>query len=177
MQRLDTKVEHGGDWVKPRRRKVGVRGFTLPELLIGMVVASILAAVAIPLYNSAMTTMRLNETVNAISGAMSRTRYQAVMNSQVYTLTLTEPANTYVTKNVSTGVAAAAVPLPSSVILVNGGSAGTYTFTFCANGTVYGAGGVCPNSNAIPALALTYQTRETDISISGTGNVTSTTIH
>lgn len=177
MQRLDTKAEHGSERVETRRHKVGVRGFTLPELLIGMVVASILAAIAVPIYNSAMTTMRLNETASAITGALSRTRYQAVMNSQAYTLTLTEPANTYTVKNVATGVAGAAVPLPSSIILVNGSTADTYTFTFCANGTVYGAGGACPNSSAIPALALTYQNRETDINVSGVGNVTSTTVH
>ena len=143
------------------------RGFSVPELLIVMLVAAVLTAVAMPMYNSAMNNMRMNGTASAISGAVSRTRYRAVMTSQAYTLVITAPANTYVVKNLSTAVSDSAIPLPNSGIAINGGTAGTYTFTLNANGTVSGAGG-----GAIPALALTYQGHETDITVSGVGNVT-----
>lgn len=155
-----------------RKAGKGERGFTIPELLVALVVGVVLTAVAMPLYSSAMSTMRMNATVQAITGAASRTRYQAVMTSQTYTLAITAPANTYVVTNTNTGVAAAAVPLPNPIIAINSGAAGTYTFTFSPNGTVTGAGG-----GAIPALALTYQGRETDITVSGVGNVTTKVVH
>lgn len=155
-----------------RSQRARERGFTIPELLVGLIVATILTAIALPVYNGVMNNLRMNGTVEAISGSLSRTRYQAVMTSQTYTLVITAPANTYVVKNVSTGVAAAAVPLPNPSILINTGTAATYTFTFNANGTVTGAGG-----GAIPALALTYLGHETDITVSGVGNVTTKTVN
>lgn len=148
------------------------RGFTIPELLIALFVATILTACALPVYTTAMSNMRMNSMVTALTRAISNARYQAVMNSQIYTVAITAPGNTYVVKNIGTGVSAAAVPLPSTLIAINGGTAATYTFTLCPNGTVYGSSGNCPNANAIPAIALTYQTRETDVSVSGVGNVT-----
>jgi prepilin-type N-terminal cleavage/methylation domain-containing protein len=153
------------------------RGFTLPELLVALLVGSILAAIAIPVMNAAMISMRLNSTVIAMSSAISNARYRAIKDSQVYTLTVTTPRNTYVVTNVGTGTADSAVPLPNSGTLLNGGGSATYTFTLCPNGTVYGAGATCPGNNTPPALAATYLGRETDIGVSGAGNVTTTHIH
>lgn len=152
-------------------------GFTLPELLVTLLVASVLTAIAIPVMNAAMISMRLNSTVTAMSSAISNTRYRAIKDSQVYTLTVTTPGNTYVVTNVGTGTADSAVPLPNSGTALNGGGSATYTFTLCPNGTVYGAGATCPGNNTAPALAATYLGRETDIGVSGAGNVTTTHIH
>ena len=142
-----------------------------------MTVGMILAAMAVPAVNSGMARMQVNSTANSMSAAISNTRYRAIKDSQVYTVGLTTPANTYVVTNVATGGADSAVPLPNPGISVNGGSNSTYTFTLCPNGTVYGAGGACPGTNATPALAFTYEGKEVDISVSSAGNVTSTTIH
>src|SRR5690348_17235549 len=126
-------------------------GFTVPELLVAMVIGAVLTAAAIPAYDAGMMAMRLNSTAGAVSGAVSATRYRAIMNSQIFTLAITAPGNTYVVKNISTNTAGAAVPLPSPVVALNGGTAATYTYTFCPNGTVFGAGGGCPNNNPLPA--------------------------
>jgi len=152
-------------------------GFTLAELLIALAVGSVLAAMAIPIMSTAMTGMRLSSTVAAISGAISNTRYRAIKDSQVYTLTITTPGNTYAVTNVGTGVADAPVPLPNPGTLLNGGASATYTFTLCPNGTVYGAGAACPGNNTPPTLAATYRGRETDLSVSSAGNVTTKNIH
>jgi len=151
-----------------------LRGFSIVELLIVMVVVGILAAMAIPRFQSAMTGMQLNSTVDAIAGVVSQTRYASIMNSQIYTLAITAPANTYVVTNVSTGVANTAVPLPSTAILINNGTAATYTFTMCPNGTVSGAGGVCPPviNTVPPALSATNGGRQVNINVSTVGNVT-----
>lgn len=185
-----TQTERGGmiapysdsEQQRPRRtgerQRCGQPGFTVPELLIVLIVGAVLTAIALPMYNSAMLNMRMNSMVGAISGAVSRTRYQSIMSSKIYTLAITAPGNSYVVTDVTDGTAASAVPLPSTSIAVNGGTAATYTFTLCPNGVVYGAGGVCATgSPAPPALALTCQSREIDITVSGVGNVTSNVIH
>jgi prepilin-type N-terminal cleavage/methylation domain-containing protein len=155
----------------------GIRGFTIVELLIVVLIGSLLTAMAVPLYKSAMISMQLNSTVSAISGAISQTRYAAIMNGQVYTLVLTTPANTYVVSNVTQGTANAAVPLPSTAILINGGTSATYTYTLCPNGTAYGAGGTCINNITVPpALSATNNGRQVNINVSGVGSVISTRI-
>ena len=158
--------------VRPRSR-----GFSLLELVIVTAIGTILTLVSIPVINTTMAGMRLSSTVNSLTGALSAARYRAIMNSQVFTLALAEPANTYVVTNVGTGQADAAVPLPSKAVAINGGGTATYTFTFCPNGIVYGSGGVCPGNNTPPALTATSLGRQINISVSSVGNVTTTTIH
>lgn len=154
------------------------KGFTLGELLVVLVVGTILTVMAVPILGTVMSSMRMNSMTNAISAAVGKTRYRALTSSQAYTLALKVPGNTYIVTNVSTATADRPVPLPSTSVLVNGGANATYTYTFCPNGTVYGAGGACSNNpNLPPALAITYQTRQTNISVSMVGNVTTTIIH
>lgn len=149
-------------------------GFTMPELLVGVFVAVIITAMAVPIYQNTLMNWRMNSMASAITGAISSTRYQALSKSQTYTLAITAPANTYVVTNVSTGTAATAVPLPSNQILVNGGT-GTSTFTLCPNGVVYGAGGSCATGSPNPpAISVSYNTRKINISVSSVGNVSTT---
>src|SRR5579883_2978309 len=147
-------------------------GFTMLELTVVLLIAGITAAFALPVLDASMTTMRMNSAVSAMSAAISNTRYRAIKDSQVYTVVLTTPANTYVVTNVSTATADAAVPLPYTAIAFNGGTSATYTFTLCPNGTVYGAGGTCPGNTTPPTLAATFQNREIDLTVSSAGNVT-----
>lgn len=163
---------------------IGVRsvcpsgGFTILELLLVVAIGIILTAVAIPMINSALNNMHVNSMVDAITGAVSKTRYQSIMTSQPYTLAITTPSNTYVVTNVTTGTAAATVPLPGQGVLINGGTAATYTLTLCPNGTVYGgAGGACPGASLPPALSISSQGRQINVSISSVGNVTTTSVH
>ena len=152
-------------------------GFTIAELLIAMAVAAILAAMSVPIVNSTMSRMRMNSAVSAISSSISKARYQAIRNSDIYTLAISVPQNTYVVTDVSTNVASTAVPLPNTVS-INGGTAAVFTYTLCPNGTVYGAGGACTNNvNAPPALTVTYSQLQTNINVSTVGNVTTTVIH
>jgi hypothetical protein len=124
-----------------------------------------------------MSRMRLNSAVASISTAISKTRYRSIRNSDIYTLAITVPQNTYVVTDVSANVVDRVEPLPN-LVAINGGAAAVYTYTFCPNGTVYGAGGTCVNNaNLPPALSATYQNRQTDISVSTVGNVTTKNIH
>lgn len=158
-------------------RPKSTSGFSIMELVISMIVVGTISAMAIPTLNSALIGLRLNATATAISAALSNTRYRALKDSQIYTVVFTTPGNTYVVKDVPTNTSDAAVPLPNTSAALNGGGTATYTFTFCPNGTVYGAGGACPGVNAAPVLAATYSGQEIDITTSSTGNVTTTRIH
>jgi prepilin-type N-terminal cleavage/methylation domain-containing protein len=151
-------------------------GFSLPELLVVLLILSVLTAIAIPLLNGAMASMRMTSTVSAITAGISETRHRAIMNSQMYTFVLTTPNNIYTVTNVATNTADQPVPLPSQAVAINGGANAAYTFTLCPNGTVYGAGG-CPSNNGPSALTATYQGRQTNINVSSVGNVTATMVH
>ena len=163
--------------LRPRRPDRGP-GFTILELVMGLAIGTIMTVVAVPIMGTIMTTMRMNSSATAIATAISQTRYNAIMNSQIYTIAFSAPSNTYVVTNVKTGTAATVVPFASPSVALNGGTAGTYTFTLCPNGTAWGAGGICsPNPPAAPALSVTYQGRQTNINVSSVGNVTTTIIH
>jgi hypothetical protein len=154
------------------------RGFTIYEVVLVCASTLILSAVAIPSFNRSMANMKLNSMASGIAGVISQTRYNAIMNSQIYTLVFTVPANTYTVNNVSAGTSGSTIPLPSQLIAINGGAGATYTFTLCPNGTVFGAGGTCiGNNNLPPALSVAYQGRQINISVSGVGNVTTTTVN
>jgi Tfp pilus assembly protein FimT len=152
------------------------------ELLIVVVVGGIITAIAIPVLNTAMNNMRMNSVVSGISAALSKTRYRAVMTNQVYTLVLTTATDTFVVTNTGTGVADAKAPLPSTLVVLTGATAGTFTYTFCPNGMVYGAAAVCTitnnvANNAAPTITATYQGRQMTVNVSSVGNVTNTTIY
>jgi prepilin-type N-terminal cleavage/methylation domain-containing protein len=151
-------------------------GFSIIELLVVLVIAAVMTAMAMPVMSSVQAGMKVNAAVSAINGAIQKTRYRAIRNSQIYTLALTAPQNTYIVTNVATGIADRALNLPSQV-RINNGAGQTYTFTFCPNGIVYGAGGACPNVTLPTPLTLTYRTRQTNMSFSQVGNVTATVIH
>ena len=167
----------------PERHR-GQRGFTVPELLIALVIGTVMTAVAIPMFFKALNNARLSNAVSSISSVISSTRYSALMKSQTYTVVITAPANTYVVTNVSTSTAGAATPVANGqTIKINGGTATTYTYTFCPNGTTYGAtSGLCPGQTSFtavnpPALSLTYGSRQVNIAVSTVGNVTTTIIN
>jgi prepilin-type N-terminal cleavage/methylation domain-containing protein len=153
----------------------GEAGFTLLEIVVAVVIGVILTALAIPVISHAVADMRMNSTVSAFSGALSSSRYQAIRDSQTYTLVLTAPSNTYVLTNTSTNTAGRPVLL-SSYVPINGG-AGSFTYSLCPNGTVCGAGGCTGNVNQPPALSFTHQGRQINVAVSEVGNVTATTIH
>jgi prepilin-type N-terminal cleavage/methylation domain-containing protein len=154
-----------------------LRGFTMLELLITMTIGVILAVIAIPVLGSALQRMHLSSMTSSVSTGILKARYEAIRDSQTYTLTITTPANTYVVKNVQTGAAGPTIPLPPEVAL-NGGVANTFTYTLCPNGIVYGAsGGTCvPGNPNPPLLKATVAGAEVDISVSSVGNVTTTNI-
>lgn len=169
---------HAGKHSAPRPSlPSSAAGFTLLETVIVVAIGVTLTALAIPFFTQSITNMRINSAVSGFTAAIASSRFQAIRDSDPYTLVLTAGTNKYVLTNVTTGAAAPAVPLPS-YLSINGGS-GTSTYTLCPNGIIYGAGGTCspPPATAPPALSFAYLNRQINLSVSGTGNVTTTVIH
>jgi prepilin-type N-terminal cleavage/methylation domain-containing protein len=147
-------------------------GFSLIELMFALLVGTILTAMAIPVWGSAQAYMRLNSAVSTMSAALTQARFQAIMTSQPYSVTINAPADTYVVTNLKTGVASNAIPITPHGVAINGGAAAAYTFVFCPNGTVWAAGAACPGAGVPPVLTAAYQGRLINLNISSVGNVT-----
>lgn len=160
-----------------RRTRNSSAGLSLPELVVALLIGVVAAAIAIPAVTSAIASMRMHSMITDVGGAISRTRYRAIMNSQTYTLAIAAPADTYVVTDVSSGAVDAAIPLSEQSVAIGGGANAIYTFTFCPNGMVYGAGAACPAVTAPPVLVISYQGRISDINTTSVGNVTTTVVH
>ena len=152
-------------------------GFTLLELLFSMLVGTVLTAMTLPLWSSAQSYMRLNSAVSTMSSALTQTRFQSIMTSQPYSVTINSPANTYVVTNLTTTVATNAIPITPHAVAINGGAAGTYTYVFCPNGTVWAGGAACPGAGIPAVLTSAYQGRQVNLNISSVGNVTTVMVH
>ena len=68
-----------------------VSGMTLIETLVAVGIAGILMAVAVPLTKNSLKSYRLSAAVQAVSGAIQSTRYQAISKGYHYTITF-DPA-------------------------------------------------------------------------------------
>ena len=151
-------------------------GFTILELLVVLAIGIILTAATVPVLGSAMSRMRLNSAVASISTAISKTRYRSIRNSDIYTLAMTAPQNTYVVTDVSANVVDRVEPLPSLVDQRRSGR-GLHLYLLSQRHRVRRWGTCVNDANLPPALSATYQNRQTDISVSTVGNVTTKNIH
>jgi len=105
--------------------------------MLVVIVAMVLAAIAIPPARSAIATYQLNAAVDAATGAIQTTRYQAIMHGYPYQIALYATNNTYqVLSEPPNSLAFASVgnpiPLSGSAITL---SAAT-TLQFSPNGSV-----------------------------------------
>ena len=155
-------------------------GFTLIEALVVVAITIVMAAVSIPMAINAVDNYRLSSAVAAATGAISATRYQAIMRGYPYQLVFTAATRSYQVYNdpgattcptttASYTAVGGALPLPSAGPVMMSGT--NFTFTLCPNGTV--------TSVANPA-GTTFELQWTNqsnidkcgkITVSGVGNV------
>lgn len=143
-------------------------GFSLIELLIGVAIAGVMAAMAIPITSTAMKGYRLTAAIGAATGAIQSTRYQAIMNGYPYQLTFTPSTLSYTVLCEPPGSATYInlVPAVTDIPIARLGDVTinqTVTFTFLANGTISGS----------PAMTFTISNGivTEQIQVSGVGNV------
>lgn len=103
------------------------RGFTLPELMIGLAIASILAVAAVPSFAEMAARMRLEGAMSALGTDLQYTRSEALRRRAAVRLATTADGGGY---TISTGAGADLVVL-KNVALTNGlGLTNSVTVTY-----------------------------------------------
>jgi len=143
----------------------GIRGFSLLEIVMVLLVGSVLTAMAIPKVQSGLYLYRLNSAVAMVKWAIQSTRFQALQKGYPYQVAISSSANTYQIQNLPSGSTyqnvGSAVPVTSASITINQDT----TINFKPNGAVTETVG----SNT---FTLVYQGTTATITVSNYGNVT-----
>lgn len=154
------------------------KGFTLIEALIVIAISLVLAGIALPVFLGAMNNYRLNAAVSAAAGALSTTRFQAIMHGYSYQIVFTSSGLSYQVYNevppaTTYSAVGSAIPLPSAGPIAMTGT--NFTCTFTANGIAACAanpGGA--SSFQLKLMHLTTVVKSNTITVSGVGNVSVT---
>jgi prepilin-type N-terminal cleavage/methylation domain-containing protein len=160
-------------------RARGARGFTLLELLVVVAIASVLAAMAVPVIVNTMRVYRMRAAVSSVTGAISSARYQSIFHgcktqivftAGTYSYQVNSEQPAYGGQACLTGYAAVgtAVPLMGQGVAINQ----TVTFTFSPGGGVSSTPVMTPMTMTLtyPGFLTTVPTEV--ITVSTYGNVT-----
>lgn len=159
------------------RRHARSRGFTILELVLVVAISLILAAIAVPAFQTTLRNFALKSAVSALTGAIQSTRYQAIFHGCTYQLAFNAAAYSY---TISSAAPAAngqtclgapvqvgnAVPLPGTGVTLNT----NLTLQFTANGSVTALVGNAGNIVLTQAHVAAPET----IQVSNNGKITVT---
>jgi len=151
-----------------RRPAQRIDGFSMLEVVITLAVVMTLLAMALPTTHNALRNYRLTAAVSAATGAISATRYQAIMHAYPYNLTFNSTDATYQVASepppaTSFTNVGSAVPLSGvGDVTVNQ----ITTLQFNANGTVSATTGTMSFTISNGLMTKT-------ISVTGVGDVSS----
>lgn len=82
---MDT--QHGDQWIaSPRHGTAGVRGFTMIEMLMAIVILAILAALAVPSFRNASLSSALGSAADNLMASVQLARSEAIKRNRVITL-------------------------------------------------------------------------------------------
>jgi prepilin-type N-terminal cleavage/methylation domain-containing protein len=165
MENGPTRMKHIHLGRKPH---TSVRGYSLIELLVGLLIGTILTAMAIPHVTSIQNQYRLQGAVDASTWAIQSTRYQALMAGYPYQVVFSKAAATYQIQNLPTGAVTYAnvggvVPLSGSSVSLNQDT----TLQFQPNGAITATKGALN-------FTLTYNGSTKTITVTNYGNISVT---
>lgn len=161
----DLNREVGG---RGRRRPArGSEGYSMLQMVVTLAVVGVLASVALPTTRYALRNYRLFAAVAAATGAITATRYQAIMHAYPYNITFSTNGNYQVASEVPPATSftnvGTAVPISGvGDVTINQ----TTTLQFNANGTVSATTGALSFTISNGLLTKT-------ISVTGVGDVSS----
>ena len=142
-------------------------GYTMLQLVVTVGIIGVLASFALPTTWNALRNYRLNAAVAAATGAITATRYQAIMHAYPYNITFSTNGNYQVASEVPPATSftslGSAIPI-SGVGDVSINQATTLQFN--ANGTVSATTGALSFTISNGILTKT-------VSVTGVGDVTS----
>ena len=166
----DVNKEVGG--CVGRRPVRGNAGFTLLELVLTTAVIGVLVSFALPTTVNALRNYRLTAAASAATGAISATRFQAIMQAYPYNITFNSTNATYQVASELPG-ATSFTNLPGGAIPLSGVGDVTINQTTTlqcnANGTVSATTGTM-------SFTISNGPCTTTISVTGVGDVSSRTI-
>jgi Tfp pilus assembly protein FimT len=154
-----------------RRALQGSEGYTLIQIVITLAVIGVLASFALPTTQYALRYYRLTAAVSAATGAITATRYQAIMHAYPYNITFSTNATYQVASEPPgqasfTNLPGGAVPLAGvGDVTINQ----TTTLQFNANGTVSATTGALSFTISDSVVTRWQYT----ISVTGVGDVSS----
>jgi prepilin-type N-terminal cleavage/methylation domain-containing protein len=165
-----------------RRAAQGSDGYNLIEILITLAVASTVIAMALPTTMKALRVYRLTAAASAATGAISATRYQAIMHAYPYQITFDPNNLTYQVACEPPGQASFTVAcgtpgqggstVVTSPVPISGVGdvtiSQTTTLQFNANGTVSATTGAMSFTISDPTIKRQYT-----ITVTGVGDVSS----
>ena len=123
-------MTHAAELGKSRKLVAGARwgtpGYTLPELIVALLVGMILTALAAPQISSALNSYRLQGAIASATWAIQSIRYQALVAGRPYQVVFTKSTNTYQIQSSADGGVTftnagsnGAVPLSGSATVLN----------------------------------------------------------
>ena len=170
-------------------------GFTMIQTMIVVTMSIILAGIAIPNFNNAMYSYRQSATVSAVTGALSSTRFMAIMKGYPYEVVFTPstlsyqiynevpPATSYSLVTPATGSATTPLPSAGKVTMKSVGCSVALTNWACApssdqttnTGTTitytFLANGTVSTTPAGAGIQISNSVKSNTIWISGVGDV------
>jgi Tfp pilus assembly protein FimT len=143
----------------------GIAGFSVLELVMGILVGLILTAMAIPQVRAGLYSYRLKGAAASSVWAVQSTRYQALMEGYPYQVVFSPANQTYQVQNLPPGSASyanvgTAVPLSGNPVTLNQDT----TLQFKPNGAVTATVGAL-------SFVITYQGKTATLTVSNYGNV------
>jgi prepilin-type N-terminal cleavage/methylation domain-containing protein len=145
-----------------------MRGFSLVEVIMAMLIGSILTAAAIPSVKSGINNYRLNSAVAMAKWSIQSTRFQALAKGYPYQVVFNATNANYQIQN-----------LPSGTTYANVGSTvplASWPMTFSANTTInFLPNGFVTATVGSNIFSITYQGSCQVITVSNYGNVGVTT--
>jgi Tfp pilus assembly protein FimT len=157
--------QHAGS--SGRRLLRGSEGYSLLHLVVTLAVVSVLSSFALPTTVNALRNYRLTAAVAAATGAITATRYQAIMHAYPYNITFSTNGTYQVASEppgaTSFGNVGSAVPISGvGDVTINQ----TTTLQFNANGTVSATTGG-------PSFTISNPLMTHTITVTGVGDVSS----
>jgi prepilin-type N-terminal cleavage/methylation domain-containing protein len=157
------------------KRQLKSGGFTLIEILLSIAIGTVITVASVPFFLNSLNAYRMSAAVSAVSGAISSTRFQAIMHGCAYQVVFTSATMSYQVYNelpATVGASCAssfsavgsAIPVPSAGPITLPGT--SFTFTFNSNGTVTQA-----TSPSGTAFKLQNSLKSIYVYVSGVGDV------
>jgi Tfp pilus assembly protein FimT len=156
-------------------KRSAAAGYSLLQVVVALGISFTLAGISTPVFLSALNAYRFSAAVSAVTGAITTTRFQAVMQGCPYQLVFTSltmsyqvsseaPAAGTTTCASSFSAVGPAVLIPSAGPITMSGT--SFTFTFNSNGTVSEVAN--PSGSG---LQLSNSLKSAYVYVTGVGNV------